>query len=467
LGKLNGQGFGVRNWNFDVERGLKTLLVNGYPMEVSLDDIQNKYVTSELISIDDCTDIVQLMMFRINRSGKDYKHPEIKNWDSFLGSYFPSMIDAASIYLMLATQSGWNKETVLAIDPENFEHALTGTLNNEKIIVFSEKHKGQDALLPYSNSKEFIATSDKTDKYSIYNIIQLAKSITAPLADYDFDYIHLYTEEEDLNNLFLCLRYYSDWATKGGRHTSLSQQKAFMTGIKHFIQKHQIKEHGKLISKIGELTLRTRITWMKTKRKKLPLTIIRLIQGHNSKNTTDKFYDNSGIAKQERKQRLRIELEKILTLLRNREFKGIIGSQANTIADAPLKIFHIPGHKKDLWACANQYKPTWPGFELEVKNGKRCYSIPNCIYCKQIRLFEDSVPYLMERLMHIDDSLIYVSEPDAEALLSDEKVIIESIIDNWSDEDHIKNSARFQRRHAPLLPRNLIDLKIIFEDDND
>lgn len=463
----NGQGLGVRNWNFDVARGLKTLLVNGYPMKVPFEKIQKKYVNSNLISIDDCDDIVQLLMFRVTKAGKKYKHPEIKDWDSFLGSYFPSMIDAASIYLMLATQTGWNKETVLAIDPENFEHALAGTLNNEKAIVFSEKHRGQDALLPYNNSKEFIAPSDKTDKYSIYNIILLAKSITAPIADYDYDYIHLHTEKEDLNRLFLCLRYYADWATKGGRHTSLSQPKAFMTAIKQFIKKHQIKEHGKLISKVGELTLRTRITWMKAKREKLPLTIIRLIQGHNSKNTTDKFYDNSGVAKQERKQRLRGELEKIVTLLRNREFKGIIGSQANTIADAPLKIFHIPGHKNDLWACSNQYEPSWPGFDLEIKNGQKCYSIPNCIFCKQIRLFEDSVPYLMERLMHIEDSLNYLSKPDAETLLNDEKMIIESIIDNWGDEDHIKSSARFQRRHAPLLPRNLIDLKVIFEDDND
>lgn len=463
----NGQGVGVRNWNFDVARGLKTLLVNGYPMEVPIEDIQKKYVASNLTSIDDCDDIVQLLMFRITSASKKYKHPEIKDWDSFLGRYFPSMIDAASIYLMLATQSGWNKETVLAIDPENFEHALTGALNNEKAIVFSEKHKGQDALLPYSNSKEFVAPSDKTDKYSIYNIIQLAKSITSPLAQYDFDFIHSYMEKDDLNPLFLCLKYYGDWANKGGRHTSLSQQKAFLTGVKHFIQKHQIKENGKLISHVGELTLKTRITWMKTKRKKLPLTIIRLIQGHNSKSTTDKYYDNSGVARQERKHRLRDELEKIVTLLRKREFEGIVGAKSNTIADAPLKIFHIPGHENTLWGCSNQYEPSWPGFELEIKNNQKCYSIPNCIFCKQIRLFDDSVPYLMERLMHIDDYLNNLDAPDAEELLNDEKKIIESIIDNWGDEEHIKYSARYQRRNAPLLPRNLIDLKVIFEDDND
>lgn len=463
----NGQGIGIGNWNFNIARGLKTLLVHGYPMEQPLKEIERKYSCSDIIAIDDCKDIVQLLMLRINRCRKEYKHPEIENWDSLLGAYFPSMIDAASIYLMLAIQSGWNKETILSIDPDNFEHVLTGALNENQSVIFSEKHRGQDAKLPYSDSKEFIAPSNKDDKYSIYNIIQLAKRISAPLAEYEYDYIHIHKTEEDLNPLFLCLRYYADWISKGGRNSSLSQQKAFNTSIKHFIRKHQIKEHGKLISSIGEITLRTRITWMQIKRKKLPLTVIRLVQGHNSKTTTDKYYDNSGIAKQERKRRLRLEQEEIVTLLRNREFKGIIGIQSNTIADAPLKIFHIPGHKNDLWACANQYEPTWPRFEQEVTSGEKCYSLSNCIFCKQIRLFEDSVPYLMERLIHIEESVIETDIIDEEPVLNDERIIIESILDNWDDDDHIKSSARYQRINAPLLPRNLNDLKIIFEDDND
>jgi len=49
--------------------------------------------------------------------------------------------------------------------------------------------------------------------------------------------------------------------------------------------------------------------------------------------------------------------------------------------------------------------------------------------------------------------------------LIEEKLIIESILDNWNDDDHIKQSARYQRKNAPLLPRNLNDLKVIFEDD--
>ena len=88
----------------------------------------------------------------------------------------------------------------------------------------------------------------------------------------------------------------------------------------------------------------------------------------------------------------------------------------------------------------------------------------NCIFCKQIRLFEDSVPYLMERLLHIRDLTNETLE--SHSILNDEKLIIESILDNWNDDDHIKHSARYQRKNAPLLPRNLNDLKVIFEDDD-
>lgn len=461
------QGLGLSNWNFDIVRGLKTLIVNGYPMQMPLDQISTKYSTNSIFGIRDCEDIIQLLMLRIVRSLQKYKHPEIKNWDHFLGMYFPSMIDSAAIYLMLALQTGWNKETILAINPNNYEHVLSGTLDENQSIIFSEKHRSQDSTLPYINAKEFIAPSNKEDKYSIYNIIQLAKKITFPLEKYSFDYIHMHHQKDDLNPLFLCLRYWADWVSKGGRHTSLSQNKAFQTAIKHFINKHKIEENGKQISAIGDLTLRLRVTWIQIKRKELPLTVIRLIQGHNTKDTTDRYYDNSGIAKQDRKRRLRIEQEKVIALLKNREFKGIIGTQANQDASTNhgLKIFHIPGQKNTLWGCSNQYEPTWNGSENKISNGEKCYSIQNCIFCKQVRLFEESVPYLMERLQHINDLMTDIYESDS--TLNEEKLIIESILDNWNDDDHIRESARYQRKNTPLLPRNLNDLKVIFEDNYD
>lgn len=459
------QRFGLSNWNFDVERGLKTLIANGYPMLKTLDEIDAKYSTDSCKNTGKCEDIIQLLIRRISHSEQKYKHPQIDNWDAFLGMYFPSMIDSAAIYLMLALQTGWNKETILSIDPNNYEHVLTSTLNENQSIIFSEKHRSQDSKLSYSNSKEFIAPSNKDDRYSIYNIIQLAKKITTPLEKYSFDYIPMHHQQDDLNPLFICLKYWADWVRKGGRHTSISQNNAFKRAIKDFINKHKIKEHGKQITAIGNITLRLRITWMQNKRKSHPLTVIRLIQGHNTKSTTDRYYDNSGIAIQDRKKRLRIEQEKIVTLLRNREFKGIIGTQANqnVTTNIGLKIFHIPGQKNALWGCSNQYEPTWFGSENEISDGEKCYAIKNCIFCKQIRLFEESVPYLMERLQHIDESIFdkYISD----STVNEEKLIIESILDNWNDDDHIKQSAKYQRKNAPLLPRNLNDLKLIFEDD--
>lgn len=459
------QRFGLSNWNFDVVRGLKTLIANGYPMQKTLDEIDVKYSTDSCKSTGKCEDIIQLLIRRISHSQQKYKHPQIDNWDAFLGMYFPSMIDSAAIYLMLALQTGWNKETILSIDPNNYEHVLTSTLNENQSIIFSEKHRSQDSKLSYSNSKEFIAPSNKDDRYSIYNIIQLAKKITTPLEKYSFDYIPMHHQKDDLNPLFICLKYWADWVRKGGRHTSISQNNAFKRAIKHFINKHKIKEHGKQISAIGNITLRLRITWMQNKRKSHPLTVIRLIQGHNTKSTTDRYYDNSGIAIQDRKKRLRIEQEKIVTLLRNREFKGIIGTQANqnVTTNIGLKIFHIPGQKNALWGCSNQYEPTWFGSENEISDGEKCYAIKNCIFCKQIRLFEESVPYLMERLQHIDESIFDTYRSDS--TVNEEKLIIESILDNWNDDDHIKQSAKYQRKNAPLLPRNLNDLKLIFEDD--
>lgn len=455
---------GMRLWKFDISRALKTLLEAGYPMEMSLDHIAERYKHDSVIGIDDCKNVQDLLMLRMIRSGTKYKYKEAGgSWDGLLAKYFPSMIDAAALYLMIAIQSGWNKETIFAIDSESFEHALAGVLNENQTLIYSEKNRSQGINLPYNDPKQFLAPSNKDDKYSIYNLIELCKKISEPLYGYEFDFIHAYHEESDLNPLFLCIRYWADWVSKGGRHTSLSQQKAFSIGIRHLLKKLGIAEHGKPLTKISEITLRTRATWINQKRKKLPLSVVRLIQGHESQVTTDVFYDSSGVAKQSRKIRLRAELEDITRQLRARQFEGLVSNHANRQANASLKVFHIPGHENDLWGCSDQYNPTWHGHESHVRKESKCCKILKCIFCQQVRLFDDSVPYLLTRQDYLIAALD-INEHNGSDLV-EEQEIIRSILDDWDDDDLIKESARFIRRNPNLLPSNLDDLQIIFEDE--
>ncbi|WKV95518.1 hypothetical protein PYV50_15270 [Pseudomonas sp. H22_DOA] len=45
-----------------------------------------------------------------------------------------------------------------------------------------------------------------------------------------------------------------------------------------------------------------------------------------------------------------------------------------------------------------------------------------------------------------------------------EKQIIEYILDQWGDDDAVRLAARYQRKHNPLLPRDLASLRILFDE---
>ena len=83
-------------------------------------------------------------------------------------------------------------------------------------------------------------------------------------------------------------------------------------------------------------------------------------------------------------------------------------------------------------------------------------------------MFEDSLPYLMERRIHVveimDDQPPSASDYSSE--LEIEIALIDDILDNWEDDRAIKEAARYQRRNTPLLPRDLNFLQIILEEED-
>lgn len=458
-------------WDPDEARAIKTLLVNGYPMDVPFETLGTTNASKPLISKKDCKTIVQLMLFRWNRLGdaKLIKYP-VKPWDDFLGLYFPTMVDMSCIIMFIMLQSNWNKETVLAVEEDNFEHPLTGAMSEAQVIIQSEKNRSQGTDKPYYAPKAIVAVSSKTDRYSSYNLIQLADQLADPLKGYAFDVVPYGQENLVYNPLFLCLRYYGSWASKGGRHTSATNLKAFLRGVKDFLTAYPVYENGARLTTAKHITKRLRPTWMLVQRNKhgSGLGLLSMLMSHVGSIITDVHYDSSGAAVQDRYNRLRSELEAIMDLLRRREYKGLLGKREERQVELPLKIFHIPGMEKPLWGCSNQLKPTWYGARTYVKQGERCYSIKNCLFCEQCNLYEDSLPYLIQRRIHVVE--LVEEQPDNESdyssSLESELTILDSILDNWEDPDALKEAVRYQRRNDSLLPHDLDFLQLILEEED-
>lgn len=459
---------GVRGWNPDLPRVIKTLLLHGYPLSTPLDVLAAEYNAAVLFSLErHCDNVVKLLIHRFvharNYSLDKFPLPDM---DDLMALYFPTMLDMAALVIFLMLQSGWNKETVAALDANNFEHELSGLLDSSEALIFSEKHRSQGSGKPYHDPKQFIAYSSKDNPYSIYNLIHLAKELSSPLLQQPFDHVSPWHNDGELNSLFLCLRYWADWVNKGGRHTSITNDKAFFTGVRHFFERYPVHEGSRRFRSAGDITGRLRPTWIRFHRKNNPLSLMTLIQGHRHRDTTDVYYDSSGAAMRDRKAKLRSELEAVVALLRARQFSGLLGKRANEDASAALKVFTLPGKKKALWGCANQRSPTWPGAHQVVKAGQKCAYVHKCLLCSQIRVFEDSLPYLMERLAHIQESERGNDGGDSFAgpATQDERRIIEFILDNWEDEDALKDAAVYQRQNRPLLPRDFASLSVLFEE---
>lgn len=457
---------GWTNWDMDYARAVKTFITHGFPFKYKMDDLYQNYRQPQVTVIpDDCDDVIKMILHRVTTANRSRTTEKLLHLDELFSLYYPDILDMTAILLFMMFQSGWNKETALALDQDNFEHVLTGTVEAAIKVVWAEKNKSQGAGKPFDTPKRINIPTRDDDPRSFYNLIQLARKLSKPLAFYDFDYIPALSSEDRMNPLFLCIRPWAEWK-KGGRHTSIAHPKTFRLGVQYFLDQYEVVDDGERLSMAKELTRRLRPTWLLYKKKNNPIALLSMAMGHADRDTTDIFYDNSSAAQQERLKRLRSALDDVINLLRTRQFKGLLGKKAQADASANLKVFHIPGKEKALWGCADQTKPDWAGSEIIASTGRKCHSIRECIFCSQIRIYDDSLPYLMERESHLDELLDDASESGFRSRVAKEREVLRFILDEWGDEEVIEEASRYRRYQSPLLPRDLDILEIIFESED-
>ncbi|UVL38325.1 hypothetical protein LOY55_18900 [Pseudomonas sp. B21-040] len=459
----------IYNWKPDWFRVLKTFIVHDFPFNLTRTQRQTYYSNYSLSSTSKCTNVVQLIIFRLTRSCEYFerKYEDSPRLSQVLYQYYPSQVDVGAIVLMMMLQSGWNKETVMAINSDDFEHALTGVIESNIKIIFSEKVRGSTRTGPYSPNKapqtpkRMYSPSNAEDPYSLYNLILLAKDLIKPL--YDIQQPPDSNDQVDNGNpLFSYLNKYYTWknqlvSTLDGRDYRLSQ------AVAEFLQLYPVVDNGERLMRTADLTRRLRPTWTAHRKQQFSLELVSQMLGHEFEATTDIYYDSSPQAHRDRLTRLRGELEEVLHLLRIRKFKGLLSAHAESRANADLHIFHIPGHELALWGCTDRYTPDWYGHRSQVRDGEPCAHLEQCCFCSRVRILQDSLPYLIERRAHIEEQLSDAQDLPQMGRLEDELTTLHFILDNWQDNDAIKHAVRYRNRHKPLLPRNLSDLNVIFK----
>ena len=462
----------IAAWSPDSGRSLKTLIVNDHPFEVS----QGAFIHSTRLarSKKEPTSIVELIYHKyINKDTMREAGENLVDLEELFGMYYPTAMDQAAIALFIELQTGWNKEAVMSIDGKSFIHPLAGAFDSSQVLVVSEKQRSQSHGKPYLTPKTFQASSSKVDKYSVYNLINLANGLSSPLAGLKIECTSEWVLR-GFNPLFLCMRPLSVMTVTRtvsgdvpGRVFSAANKTGWLLGIVEFFKRHEINEAGVRMKSARDFSGRLRPTWIRFVRdqRNRPLSLVALQQGHASIETTDVHYDSSGPAMQARRERLREELFEIVNLLRQRKFRGLIAKRKTApVDDGRFRIFVVPGHERALWTCMDPTKPDWPGSQEQAMVNSRCSELPQCLFCSQVCITEDSLPFLMKRLEVLQLELSAFVETAFDTPLVDELEIIEYIINEWGDENAIKDAARYLRKHPNLLPPNMNDLSLLFED---
>lgn len=446
----------------DPYRIMKTFVTHNFPFGLSQDELRNEYSPTKLTTDKSCDNVVKILIHKVvtaRRYQINNNLPVTASMDELMMMYYPSAVDAAALGLSMMLQAGWNKESVMDLDKDNFEHGLTATIEEQIKIVYAEKNRSQGTNVPYDSPKVVLARTDNRDAYSLYNLILLAKEVSAPIAKYA-DHLVDEIRNRPVNTMFSYVRSFVGWA-KGMPVNTIDNGQMFPLAITRMLSEHEVFDNSERLMTAQQLTPRLRATWMYYNSDDTPFAFLSQLLGHASRDTTDKFYDNSSQARRKRTQRLRLALENVVELLRARRFKGLLSKYAKAQDAAKLTVFHLPNFDKALWACRNRYKPDWPSAPT-LPQGTKCVALEKCIFCSQLWILEDSLPYLIERLSHIDDLLRDQNYIEFGSQLEAEQEAINVILEKWSDDEAIKEAINFRAINTPLLPREMRDLKLIF-----
>lgn len=455
-------------WTINPVRALATVQQCGHPFYVPLryftaryDDALNKTLSSTGREPVD-------FVYAVCRDGGALRRysPNSIEFEELLDLYYPTLTDQVAVALFLMLQTGWNKETVLALNKDNHQHVLTIASTNQKLLIVSEKQKSQSTNLPYFKPKQFSAFTDKTDKYSSYNLIQLAKALSEPLGNKPRD-AYASNPRRPANPLFLGTRNLRGWMNESEKHpgrvASLTAQAAWNEAVRELLSLANIIDSGERLQSAEDLEGRLRVTLIQYVRNKRrhPLSVIALEQGHSNVETTDVSYDSSGAAMARRRVRLRAAQEELMSMFRDGEFQGLLANHDFDVAKvSQFRVFTIPGHEKPLWACMDSYNPTYPGY-APVKDA-RCSRVEKCLFCSQVCILEDSLPYLMERLALLQRNA--ERNPDFDADANAEMTIIQYVLDSWDDQGALDTARSYLGHYDALLPVDMRSLRIFFED---
>ncbi|VVP13996.1 hypothetical protein PS900_03494 [Pseudomonas fluorescens] len=459
--------YGQRSsWVIDPVRAAATLKCEGYPFHMRNAHIDACAVDARTSTLSPTgrTPLEFVLSCCIYKGFLRFRAPDSIELVELFKLMFPTSQDQASLAMFIQRQLGWNKETVLALDVNDYLHPISELANDDTVLLLSQKVKSQGQGEPYEKPKATLATSSRSDFYSGYNLIRLAGTLSKQCRDLLKRDVSVEMDDCRLRSPFLFL---ADprlpWSPSERIH-SLHEQSHWNVGVKGFLTDAKLVDNGVPLLTGADLQNRLRVTSLQSNKKlhKQPVALTALIYGHSNPVTTDTHYDQSVYAMADRIKRFHTFQQSFIEKSQSGQFKGYMADRGTNCVESPrFRILTVMGHERALWACMDSWSPSFPGSQL-LPPGARCTRLDKCNSCDKWCVLEDSLPFLMERATTLE--LQIERDPHAHSIYAGELGVLHYVLDTWGNKSALELAKQYLRRFEALLPLDLKSLVAYIED---
>jgi len=402
---------------------------------------------------------LELLSLRLKRSGHPSKSilkeviiGHAGSYDDFKSYVYPNMEEVLCMFMFIAIQTGWNPETIAVLDADDFEHALSQSIDGNTAIISSTKSKGQTNSNDLNNRVKIIhSLSSTSDMYSALNLIKLVKKRTSRIRSSKIATNIISTSEFDNPLFFYASNGFVSYLKPGLRGNSYRS-------IQNFLQRYKIFEpDGNRLKSID--LRRIRPTWREAHHDRgTDDKLVTMLMGHAAEITTDTHYDNHSVAKLRRKKRLARELIGIVEDLDTGAFKGFISVHKNArTVSSIVQHGHVftDENERYICICLDSKSPTWEGSDKAITKGQLCTFLTKCLLCEQCVVTVETLPYIVDRGNYISKQRTRISSYDFKMLFGKEKTAIDSLLESWPNQEQIEDAIFTAITDGPLLPADL------------
>ncbi|WP_143070351.1 hypothetical protein [Pseudomonas sp. NFR16] len=454
------------DWKIDPLRAAATLAVEGYPFYIPANHFEcmERDARTDQIGSMGRTPLEFVLSCCMNKAFLRRRAPNSISYTELFRLIYPTSQDQATLALFIQRQAGWNKETVLALDKDNFIHMMSEVAHNDIVLVNSHKLRSQSQGDSFIKPKFIASTSNRSDPYSVYNIICLANDLSESCRGYLRLDASLLADDKRHRSPFLFLGDARVPWTASDRVKSLDAQGHWNAGVNALLGEMQLMDEGVPLTTAADIQGRLRVTSLQKTQtsNSFPVALTALLYGHSDPVTTDTHYDSSVFAMADRRKRFQAFQENFIKKGQLKQFTGALGNPGRDRSELPrFRIFTIIGHDRPLWACSDCTKPIYPG-STPLPAGTRCTRLDKCNGCGQWWVLEDSLPFVMERLATLEISV--EQDPRSYPTHADEINVLRYVIEKLYTKELMKDANAYRERFDVLLPFDLSSLIAYIED---